>query len=77
MLTAAQRAASHAAARTIVREHPISSRRGIAMMMRLDVRQVPALCIDGEVAFDGVVPDVQVISQAIDTAACCKQETSG
>jgi uroporphyrinogen decarboxylase len=74
MLTAARRAATHAAARTIVREHPVSSRRGIAMMMRLGVEQIPAICIDGEVAFSQVIPDAQTLGQAIDAAASRKQE---
>lgn len=54
-----------AEANIIVREHKIKNREGIGTMSRLGVRNVPTICIDGEVEFVSIIPDQPTLAGAI------------
>jgi MtaA/CmuA family methyltransferase len=65
MLDAAIRAAEKAGVPVDVREHKIKSREGIGYMTRMGVKNIPTVCIDGEVKFISQIPDSETFIQAI------------
>ncbi len=69
MLDAAIRAADRANAPTEVREHKIKSREGIGYMTRMGVKNIPTVCIDGEVKFISQIPDQGTFIRAIEEIA--------
>lgn len=69
MLDAAIRAADRANAPVEVREHKIKSREGIGYMTRMGVKNIPTVCIDGEVKFISQIPDSETFVQAIEAIA--------
>lgn len=65
MVDAAIKAAEKADFPVEVREHKIKSRDGIAYMCRLDVKNVPCLCIDGRPTFTHT-PDTDTLLEAVE-----------
>ena len=58
----------------VVKEHRISSREGLAAMAKLGVKNIPTLCIDGEIAFSSIIPDQRTLVARIDQARQAKAE---
>lgn len=75
MMEAVQRAVQATPVRAYVNEHKIKVREGIGMMMRLGVKNLPTICIDGEVKFASVIPDPRTLVAAIEAAARVKMST--
>lgn len=69
MLDAAIKAGQKAGVPVRVREHKIKSREGIGYMVRMGVKNIPTVCIDGEVAFISQIPDSDTFIQAIQRKA--------
>lgn len=69
MMEAVQRAAAATAVRTYVNEHKIKVREGIGMMQKLGVKNLPTICIDGDVAFASIIPDQRTLVAAIEKRA--------
>lgn len=65
MWDAAQRAAAAVGEGVKVVEHKIKNREGVGMMCRLDVKNIPTICIDGETAFSSIIPDQPKLIEAI------------
>ncbi len=62
--------AVHAAAKAlsepvIVKEHRISTRKGLGVMVKLDVKNIPTICIGGEAVFSSIIPDRKTLEAAI------------
>jgi uroporphyrinogen decarboxylase len=75
MLDAAERAAKSANAGNVkieVIEHKIKVREGIGMMVKLGVKALPTICIDGVVSFISIIPDQPTLIAAIEKAAAKK-----
>ncbi len=66
MLDAAVRAAEKAAVPVHVHEHKIKNRNGIGMMCRLDVKNIPTICIDGAPRFISIIPDIDTLVAAVE-----------
>jgi uroporphyrinogen decarboxylase len=66
MLDATQKAAAPFKDKVVVREHKIKTRAGIGMMTKLGVQNIPAICIDGDVAFISLIPDYATLTDAVD-----------
>ena len=75
MMEAVNRAVRCTPIRTFVNEHKIKVRQGIGMMTRLGVKNLPTICIDGEVKFASIIPDQHTLVAAIETAAKAKMST--
>jgi uroporphyrinogen decarboxylase len=60
----------------IVREHKITTRQGVGMMVKLGVPNLPSICIDGVCKFASIIPDTAVLTQAIVNAAQTKRKTA-
>ncbi len=73
MMRAVQHAAALMPRPALVREHKITGRDGLAYMTHLQVRKIPTICIDGQVAFESVIPDVNALVRAIESAAEAKR----
>jgi len=76
MTDAAQRAAKSAktdGVKVEVYEHKIKVREGIGMMVKLGVKALPTICIDGVVSFISIIPDQPTLVAAIETAAAKKK----
>ena len=58
----------------IVREHKITTREGVGMLVKLAVPNLPSICIDGQCKFASIIPDTAVLVEAILDAAKQKQE---
>ena len=72
MMDAATRAAKSAKTGSVkieVIEHKIKLRAGIGMMVKLGVKALPTICIDGEVCFISIIPDQPTLIAAIEKAA--------
>jgi uroporphyrinogen decarboxylase len=65
MVDAAIKAADASEVDVDVREHKIKSREGIGYMCRLDVQNVPTICIDGKPTFRSQIPDSETLLAAI------------
>jgi len=72
MMEAVQHAVAALGRPVVVKEHRISAREGIAAMQKLGVRNIPTICIDGEIAFVSIIPDQRTLAARIDVAATAK-----
>lgn len=72
MMDAVQRAARRLSRPITIREHRISTREGLAVMSRLRVRNIPTICIDGEVAFSSLIPDQNTLVARLEAALARK-----
>jgi len=66
MMQAAERAAEAASPVCYINEHKIKGRQGIGMMVKLGVRSLPTICINGEVKFSSIIPDQNTLIAAIE-----------
>jgi uroporphyrinogen decarboxylase len=55
-----------------IREHKIKEPSGIAMMLKLGVKALPTICIDGEVCFVSIIPDQTTIIERLSAALRAK-----
>jgi uroporphyrinogen decarboxylase len=69
MMEAVRRAATASGCRCYINEHKIKVRQGLGMMMKLGVKNLPTICIDGEVCFASIIPDPHTLSTALREAA--------
>jgi uroporphyrinogen decarboxylase len=72
MLDAAHRAAKQVGQPVVIKEHKITTREGLRMMLRLGVKNLPTICIDGQPSFVSLIPDQQTLVQAIRERAARK-----
>ncbi len=66
MMDAAQAAAAQATVPVQVNEHKIKRREGIGIMCRLDVKNVPTICLDGTPTYISIIPDTNTLASAIE-----------
>ncbi len=69
MMDAVERAAKEAFVKVYINEHKIKARAGIGMMKKLGVRNLPTICIDGDIAFASIIPDQKTLVKAIEARA--------
>jgi uroporphyrinogen decarboxylase len=69
MMEAVQKAAEAASPICYINEHKIKVRTGIGMMVKLGVKNLPTICINGEVKFASIIPDQKTLVAAIEEAA--------
>lgn len=74
MLEAVQKAANTTPVRVFINEHKIKVRQGIGMMVKLGVKNLPTICIDGEIKFASMIPDQKTLVGAIEAAARAKMQ---
>jgi MtaA/CmuA family methyltransferase len=55
-----------------INEHKIKVREGIGMMVKLGVKNLPTICINGEPTFASIIPDQTTLVKAIEKAAIKK-----
>lgn len=72
MVDAVQRAARHLSQPIIVKEHRITTREGIACMSKLGVKNIPTICIGGEVVFASIIPDQKTLASRLEQAIAAK-----
>jgi uroporphyrinogen decarboxylase len=56
------------ATRFDIREHKIKEPTGISMMVKLGVKALPTICVDGEVCFISIIPDQTTIINRLQKA---------
>ena len=69
MMEAVERAAEAAMVKVWINEHKIKVREGIGMMVKLGVKNLPTICINGEPTFASIIPDQTTLVKAIERAA--------
>ena len=74
MMEAVEKAADAAMVKVWVNEHKIKVREGIGMMVKLGVKNLPTICINGEPTFASIIPDQTTLVKAIEKAAMTKME---
>jgi MtaA/CmuA family methyltransferase len=72
MMDAVERAAREAFVKVYINEHKIKARAGIGMMKKLGVTNLPTICIDGDIAFASIIPDLKTLVKAIEARAIQK-----
>jgi len=72
MMDAVHRAAVAVGQPVVVKEHRISAREGIAAMQRLGVKNIPTICIDGQIAFASIIPDQRTLVSRIERSIQAK-----
>ncbi len=72
MVEAVEKAVVSAGTPCVFREHKIKTRQGIGMMVKLGVKALPTICIDGRVAFISIIPDQHTLVTALLEAAKAK-----
>jgi MtaA/CmuA family methyltransferase len=65
MVDAVAQAANKLPDQVVIREHKITTRSGLGHMAKLGVGQIPTICIDGEVKFPSIIPDINTLIEAI------------
>lgn len=75
MMEAVERAVQSTPVRAFINEHKIKVREGLGMMMRLGVKNLPTICIDGDIKFASIIPDQKTLVAAIEAAARQKMQT--
>ncbi|MDA3799231.1 MAG: uroporphyrinogen decarboxylase family protein [Kiritimatiellae bacterium] len=68
MLEAVNRAVEQIDSDIVVKEHKITDKEGIAAMVKLGVKNIPTICINGKVAFSSIIPDTDKLVAAIRSA---------
>jgi len=69
MMEAVEKAAEAAHVKVWINEHKIKVREGIGMMVKLGVKNLPTICINGEPTFASIIPDQTTLVTAIEKAA--------
>jgi uroporphyrinogen decarboxylase len=69
MMEAVNQASRQTTVRCYINEHKIKVREGIGMMVKLGVKNLPTICIDGTVRFSSIIPDQKTLVAAIEAAA--------
>jgi thiol-disulfide isomerase/thioredoxin len=69
MMEAVNKAAEKTFVKCFINEHKIKVREGLGMMSRLGVKNLPTICLDGEVAFASIIPDQNTLVKAIEDHA--------
>jgi uroporphyrinogen decarboxylase len=69
MMEAVQKAAKAAGVKVYINEHKIKVRQGLGMMVKLGVKNLPTICINGEPRFASIIPDLSTLVAAIEEAA--------
>ncbi len=72
MMEAVEKAAEVAMVKVWINEHKIKVREGIGMMVKLGVKNLPTICINGEPTFASIIPDQTTLVKAIEKAALAK-----
>jgi uroporphyrinogen decarboxylase len=72
MMEAVHRAVAAVGRQVVVKEHRIATREGIAAMQKLGVKNIPAICIDGQAAFVSLIPDQRTLVARIGQALAAK-----
>ena len=72
MMEAVENAANKAMVKVWINEHKIKVREGIGVMVKLGVRNLPTICIDGEVAFASIIPDQKSLVALIILRGCAQ-----
>ena len=75
MMEAVERAARDAFVKVYINEHRIKARAGLGMMKKLGVKNLPTICIDGEIVFASIIPDIKTLVKAIEARAIQKNIT--
>ncbi|MEX0321972.1 MAG: uroporphyrinogen decarboxylase family protein [Puniceicoccaceae bacterium] len=73
MLHAAQEGAKASGLDVEVIEHKITGRDGLGYMVKLGVSAIPSICIDGKEQFASIIPDRDVLVNALKTAGTSKE----
>ncbi|MCF7863826.1 MAG: uroporphyrinogen decarboxylase family protein [Kiritimatiellales bacterium] len=76
MMEAVQKAADKAMVKVWINEHKIKVREGIGMMVKLGVKNLPTICINGEPTFASIIPDQATLVKAIEQAALPKMSVT-
>lgn len=74
MVDAVERAAQKFGDRVVVNEHKITTHNGLGHMAKLGVGQIPTICIDGEVKFPSIIPDITTLIEAIEAKVESKKK---
>jgi len=69
MVEAANKAVEKIGENIVVREHKIKDKAGIAAMVKLGVKHIPTICINGKVAFSSIIPETDKLVEAIKNAS--------
>ena len=72
MMEAVEKAADKAMVKVWINEHKIKVREGIGVMVKLGVKNLPTICINGEPTFASIIPDLTTLVKAIEKAAIKK-----
>ena len=62
------KAAETASANVVINEHKIKVREGIGMMVKLGVKNLPTICINGTPTFASIIPDQTTLIKALEDA---------
>jgi uroporphyrinogen decarboxylase len=68
MMEAVEKAADKTEVKCYINEHKIKVREGIGMMVKLGVKNLPTVCINGEAKFVSIIPDINTLVAAIEEA---------
>jgi uroporphyrinogen decarboxylase len=75
MMEAVNRAADVYSGKLVIAEHKIKERKGLGMMVRLGVRNLPTIIIDGEICFASIIPDQKTLLKKIEEKAAQKNSS--
>jgi MtaA/CmuA family methyltransferase len=65
MVEAVKKASSIFSLKVDIREYKISTKEGLAYMQKLQVKNLPTICINGEIAYSSIIPDIETLKSTI------------
>ena len=77
MVNAVEQATGRLGGKVVIREHKITTRSGLGHMSKLGVGQIPTICIDGEVKFPSIIPDINTLIEALQEKVQEKEQSRG
>jgi uroporphyrinogen decarboxylase len=72
MMEAVKTASGEFGSKLSIKEYKIKEKEAVAVMLKLGVKNIPTICIDGEVKFVSIIPDIDTLRIAFDEALAAK-----
>jgi len=68
MMEAVKEACAEFGDKVVYKEHKVKFKESVVCMLKLGVKNIPTICIDGEIKYVSIIPDVEVLKKSISEA---------
>ncbi len=72
MMEAVNTAAAGLEGKLVVKEHKVKDKEAVVVMLKLGVSNIPTICVDGEIKYVSIIPDVDTLKNTFNEAIAKK-----